>query len=76
MSPGERGRPARLFRPLAEKFAAAGSSRRDADCGDRDGRAPNPLRTSEREAKGAQKVRCARIPALNRMPLPLYQKRA
>ena len=59
MSPGERGRPARLFRPLAEKFPAAGSSRRDADCGDRDGRAPKTAQRNELEAEAAQKMRCA-----------------
>jgi len=35
----ERGRLARRFRPLAESSPSE-SSRRDADCGDRDGRAP------------------------------------
>ena len=36
---GERERPARGFRPLAENLPSEGS-RRDAGCGDRDGRAP------------------------------------
>jgi hypothetical protein len=35
----ERGRLARRFWPLAENIPSE-SSRRDADCGDRDGRAP------------------------------------
>jgi hypothetical protein len=37
---GERGRLARRFRPLPENIPSE-SSWRDANCGDRDGRAPH-----------------------------------
>jgi len=45
---GERGRLARRFRPLAENISWE-SSRRDAGCGDRDGRAPHSQAHGHRE---------------------------